>query len=164
MTQKMRYRRRIKLIKPRLQIRLVGTFMGISALSFLLQGLLLAQSLARLATSMPTGGHYVLESMAEMLFHVLLLSFGVFMPLTFAIGVLVTFRIAGPIYRFEQYLGQVARGEAVGPCRIRSSDDLHELCAIINQALERIQVDDESGGTQPVMHGDGKQPTLRIVS
>ena len=41
MTQQMRYRRRIKLIKPRLQIRLVGTFMGISALSFLLQGLLL---------------------------------------------------------------------------------------------------------------------------
>src|SRR5689334_24774257 len=32
-------------------------------------------------------------------------------PLTFCVGVVVTFRFAGPIYRFEKYLESLVRGE-----------------------------------------------------
>jgi hypothetical protein len=56
------------------------------------------------------------------------------------VGVLSTFRIAGPIYRFEQYLRQVVKGEAEGPCRIRDGDELWDLCDLINQATAPLRM------------------------
>ena len=52
---------------------------------------------------------------------------------------LVTFRIAGPIYRFEQYLAGIAEGRQLGPCRIREGDELVELCARINEATAPLR-------------------------
>ena len=67
------------------------------------------------------------------------LSFGLLLPFTFAIGVLITFRVAGPVHRFYVYLAQVIRSEEVGPCRLRKGDDLQELCELINKATEPIR-------------------------
>ena len=69
----------------------------------------------------------------------LAVSFGLFLPLTFCIGVLVTFRIAGPVYRFEQYLKQVSRGEQLGPCKIRDGDEFQGLCDLINEATRHLR-------------------------
>ena len=132
--QPTKYKRRIKLIKPRLQFRLIGAFLGLCALSFLLQSLLIGQRLSEAAAEMPAGGNYLQELLPSLMFEVLLFSFGLLLPLIFTVGVLVTFRIAGPVYRFEQYLGQVARGEQNGPCRIRKGDELQDLCDRINEA------------------------------
>jgi hypothetical protein len=71
-----------------------------------------------------------------LLLEVLLFSFAVLLPSVLAIGVLLTFRVAGPIYRFERYLEDVAAGRDTGPCRIREGDQLQELCDRINAALE----------------------------
>ncbi len=133
------YKRKIKLIKPRLQLRMVGTFVALSALGFLLQALLVGWMLSELAATMPSGGAYLMATIPKLPIEILLMSFGMFLPLTFAVGVLVTFRIAGPIYRFEQFLKAVARGEQLGPCRIRKSDQLHELCDLINEATEPVR-------------------------
>ena len=70
---------------------------------------------------------------------ILLVSFGMLLPLTIAVGILVTFRIAGPVYRFEKYLKQVIDGEEVGPCRIRDGDEFQELCELINQATAPLR-------------------------
>ena len=118
------HKRRIKLIKPSLQLKLVGTFIGLTALTLLLQYLLITAHLTDAATRMPDGGTYLMSITPEMLTKVLLLSFLVVLPLIFCVGVLTTFRIAGPVYRFEQYLGSIARGEEVGPCRLRKGDEL----------------------------------------
>ena len=133
------YKRRIKLIKPSLQLRLVGTFVGLTALTLLLQYLLVTAHLTEAATSMPDGGIYLISLMPEMLTKVLLLSFLVVLPLIFCVGVLTTFRIAGPVYRFEQYLGSVARGEEEGPCRLRKGDELWDLCDKINEATAALR-------------------------
>jgi signal peptidase II len=61
------------------------------------------------------------------------------LPLTIAVGILVTFRIAGPVYRFEQYLKSVLRGELTGPCRIRKGDEFHELCELLNQVVSTLR-------------------------
>jgi signal peptidase II len=83
---------------------------------------------------------------AELPVEILLVSFGMLLPLTIAVGILVTFRIAGPIYRFESYIKSVLRGEEVGPCRIRMGDEFQELCELLNQvtaALREQRANDE---------------------
>ncbi|NOT31842.1 MAG: hypothetical protein HOP15_15460 [Planctomycetes bacterium] len=133
------YRRRIKLIKPRLQLKLVGVFVGLSALGFLLQSLHVGLRLSELAASVPEGGNFLIAVMPELPLEILLVSFGMLLPLTIAVGILVTFRIAGPVYRFEKYLKAVIRGEEVGPCRIRTGDEFQELCELINQATSALR-------------------------
>ena len=61
------------------------------------------------------------------------------LPATFAVGLLVTHRLIGPIYRFEKYLAQVIAGETREPCRIRKGDELVELCDLINRATEPVR-------------------------
>ena len=117
-----RHKRRRKLIKPKVQLKLVGAFVGISALGFLLQYILLAKELTELALDMPEGGSVLAAQAPTLLLTVLGTSFGILFPLTVAVGIVLTFRIAGPIYRFERYLESVARGEETGPCRIRRND------------------------------------------
>jgi hypothetical protein len=65
-----------------------------------------------------------------------LFSFGIVLPLTIAVGVLATFRIVGPIYRFETYLRGVLRGDQLGPCKIRKGDAFGEMCTLINEVTE----------------------------
>ena len=67
MTEQRKYKRRIKLIKPRLQLRMIATFVGLSALGFLLQALLVAMLLSQTAAEMPEGGD---DSVARIFFDV----------------------------------------------------------------------------------------------
>ena len=131
-----RERRRIKLIKPRLQLKLIGVFVGLSGLGFLMQSLHVGLRLSELAANVPEGGPYLMAMMPELPLEILMVSFGMLLPLTIAVGILVTFRIAGPVYRFEQYLKAVIRGDEVGPCRLRKGDELQELCQLISDATE----------------------------
>lgn len=139
MKAKPRERRKIKLIKPNIQLRLIGLFVGLSSLGFLMQSLHVGLRLSELAGSIPEGGTYLMAMLPALPIEILLFSFGMLLPLTIALGIVVTFRIAGPIYRFEQYLKQVARGEAVGPCKLRNGDQLQELCALINEVTEPLR-------------------------
>jgi len=154
-----RKKRRIKLIKPRLQLRLVGVFVGLSTLSFLLQALLLGFCLSELATALPADGNYLMAAVPPMLTEVLLFSFGILLPLTVAVGVLVTFRIAGPVYRFEQHLSAIARGEDVPPCRIRQGDELWDLCHLINDATDALRRRHET----PAVSALDDVPLRRVV-
>lgn len=133
-------KRRIKLIKPGLQLKLIGVFVGVSMLGFLMQTLVVWLRLTQTAEMLPESAGNALAGMLPMLpLEILLISFGMLLPFTFAIGILATFRIAGPIYRFEQYLKEVIQGTQVGPCRLRSGDELQELCDLINEATEPLR-------------------------
>ena len=132
-----KYKRRIKLIKPRLQVRLIGAFTAVAVIALLLQYLLVAQHLTWTAARLPMGGEYLMDEIPRILMQVLGISFAVLFPLAFAIGVIATFRVAGPVYRFEKYMGELAEGGDPGICRLRSGDELQELCDLINEARER---------------------------
>lgn len=131
--------RRVKLVQPRLQLKLVGSFVGLAVLAMLLQFLVLGARISRAASALPEGGIELAERVPGMLLSVLALSFVVLLPVIVAFGVMITFRIAGPIHRFEEYLADVARGEDIGPCRIRDEDELHELCDRINDAVDSLR-------------------------
>ncbi|MEX1023875.1 MAG: hypothetical protein WD226_02255 [Planctomycetota bacterium] len=136
---KVKYKRRIKIIKPRLQLKLVGIFVGISALGFLLQSLIVGLRLAETAMSLPDDGGMLMGLLPRLPIEILVFSFGMVLPLTFAVGVVATHRIAGPVYRFEQYLESVKRGEQLDPCRLRKTDELQELCQLINEVTEPLR-------------------------
>jgi methyl-accepting chemotaxis protein len=133
------YKRRIKLIQPRLQLKLTGWFLSVTAIGMLLQYLLLGFFLTQLAVQLPGQGAYVVSQADKMLLQSLGLSFVLVLPLTVAVGILVTFKVAGPVYRFEKHLQSIAQGEDVGPCRIRKGDELQELCRRINAAVDALR-------------------------
>lgn len=148
--QRPRFQRRNKLPKPRLQLRLVGYFLGASGLSLLLQYLLFAHRVSETAARLPSGGEYLMDALPSLLFEVLGLSFLVLLPATALVGILVTFRVAGPVFRFERFLEGVARGEEVQPCRLRRGDELGELCDRINLATQPLRRENaERGADEP---------------
>ncbi|MEX1024874.1 MAG: hypothetical protein WD226_07315 [Planctomycetota bacterium] len=130
------FRRRRKWIKPRLQLRLIGTFIGLSALGFVLQAQLMTAELVKHSLDASELGASL--NFPGLIWGTLAISFGILLPLTVAVGMLATFRIAGPIYRFEQYLTGVAQGSETGPCKIRAGDELQDLCDRINEAVAAL--------------------------
>jgi len=134
-----RARRSQKLVKPGIQLRLAGTFAGLTVLCLLLQWLTFSSLLSEAANSIPVGGEYLLDLVPGLLFRSLLISTAVALPLTLLVGVHATHRLTGPIYRFESYLREVARGTQLGPCKIREGDAFGELCAQINAATEPVR-------------------------
>jgi len=63
-------------------------------------------------------------------------SFGLVLPLILWISILATQRVAGPVYHFERFLGDVLAGSATKPCKLRDGDQLKELCELLNRATE----------------------------
>lgn len=131
MDQQPIHRRRKKLIKPRIQLKLTMIFVGLSALSLLLQFVLFQSAVASTALKLPNDSIVLLAAANSMLVRVLAISFLVFLPLTFLVGILTTFRIAGPIYRFERFLEAVQRGESPPDFRLRKGDELVRLANLI---------------------------------
>jgi len=136
-----RYRRRRRLIKPRLQLRLIASFVGLATLALLLQFVFLGHGLTRAAAGMEGPGGQLAGELPRVLLVVLALSMACLLPTFLILGTILTFRIAGPVYRFEQYLGSVIRGDQLGPCVIRRGDELHELCELINDATLPLRQD-----------------------
>ncbi len=129
-------KRRRRIIPGSFQMRLLWTFLGMSALSLFAQSLLIQYYVSQFANAMPSGGDHLMDALPGMALKIVVISFAILLPATFLLGVAATFRIAGPVYRFETYLEQVTKGEATGPCRIRKEDHLQRLCELINSALE----------------------------
>lgn len=145
------HRRRVRLIQPKLQLRLILVFLGLSILGLVLQVSLFTMSVTELASELPSDGSLVLERTPSLVLVALGVTLSAVLPLVFFVGVLVTFRIAGPLYRFQKHFEALARGEDPGPCRIRRGDDLQELCATINAGLDRVRA--ASAGASS---GDGR--------
>ena len=145
-TPKNRPRRRIKLIQPGWQLRMISAFAGIACLAFMATFLLLAASLSSFAARMPEGSSYLAEEMPGLLWKIIGFSFLVLLPAVFTIGILVTFRTAGPLYRFKTYLKDYTEGKVEGPCALRKGDELHDLCDLINAAIAHAEA---TGTSEP---------------
>ena len=128
--------RKQKLINPRLQLRLVGAGFLMTALALGLQFLLLSYFVTTQATELDGGGGELAMQLPSMLLLVLTLTLAIILPIVFVLGIKMTFRFAGPLYRLEKDLKAYARGERQGPLRIRENDEFQSLCDAINGALE----------------------------
>ena len=136
-----KFKRKKKLINSRLQLKLIGVFLAVSCVASLFQVVMLNRSMMNLATRLPSDGDLLLSFVPSILITNVLLTFAVLAPLTFLIGLLVTHRVAGPAYNMTRYCESIARGETPGPCRIRTDDELWELCNALNAAITRLRND-----------------------
>jgi signal peptidase II len=139
----MKHRRRsLRLIRPGLQLRLILVFLALSAFALLLQYLVFMRVITHVALYLPHDGLILLDELNKTLGFVLAVSFAVFLPITFVVGILTTHRFAGPIYRFERFLREVQRGERPRDCTLRNGDELKDFCALLNEV------------TAPLRHAD----------
>lgn len=134
--------RKNKLIDPGLQLRLTLWFVGVTALTWVFQFVALNRALEIWQERIPA--HALPEvGPLEALLPTFVGALAVALFTTAVTGVLVTSRVCGPLYRFRQYLGSVARGEKPADCRIRKNDELQDLCELINAATKPLR---EQGG------------------
>ena len=56
-----------------------------------------------------------------------------------ACSIVLTHKIAGPLYRLEKKLQKLAKGEDVGYIQIRKKDQLKELASTINDLIRSIK-------------------------
>jgi hypothetical protein len=123
----------------------VSWFLGVAVVALILQVILLSGFIAKLAGTLPDQGPELAAESTRILTQAFLVSLLFLVPVTLGVGILITFRIAGPVYRFEEHLGSIARGEEVGPCRIRKGDQLQGLCVKINAAIEALRARQHAG-------------------
>ncbi len=132
-------RRRLRLIRPKMQFRLILCFLGITALGLELQYLLFVRVLADAATNAGPAGAGLLDLIGARLLIVLGVSFMLLLPVTLFVGVLVTHRLVGPIHRFEMYLKELLEGRSARECHLRKGDELLDLCDLINRATKPLR-------------------------
>lgn len=132
-------RRTQKLIRPGLQLRMVGAFAGLATLGLLLQFLVLSYRMTDELMKIDGPAGQIAVDIPGVMLEVLFFSLAVLLPVIAAFGVLLTFRVAGPVHRFEAYFESLARGEQVGPCKLRKGDEMQELCERINAATEPLR-------------------------
>ncbi len=129
-------KRRNKLPKPRFQLKLAGTFMALVAMSLFVQTLVCGAQFAALSGQIDGSETELISALPTLLGKSLLYGSLLIIPALGIMAIYVTFRMAGPIYRFEMHLRAVIAGEEPGACKIRESDYHHELCGLINKALD----------------------------
>ena len=139
-------KRRIKLIRPRLQLKLTAVFGGLLLLSLLTSMMLSGLLIARLSEALPSDSTLLIELLPGLLTRSLLVSLLFVLPALLLIGVRTTFRIAGPVHRLESHLGAVVAGLRPGPGQLREGDELQELCGLINQALDTARCEGMAEG------------------
>lgn len=128
-----RYRRRLRLILPRVQLRLIGAMAAVAAMALLLEYTLLVRSMLQLAETLPNDRQLLVAQASGSLGWVLSASIGMVLPVLILVALVVSHRFCGPIYRFHVYLRAVADGTERGECHLRKGDDLQELCDLINK-------------------------------
>lgn len=138
-----RKRRRKKLIEPRIQLRFVAAFACTAGLAVICQALVLSYLLISLASRAPNDQAFLLESIPRALGLGVLITGGLLLPLSIAVGVLTTFPVVGPLYRFRVFMNAVLAGEHPEPCRIRERDEMHEFCELLNEVTETVRAQDQ---------------------
>lgn len=118
---------------------MTGVFVGLSALALLLQFVLFTNVVHGIAVELPNDGEVMMEEFVGRMFFVLAASAFVFLPLTFLVGILTTFRVAGPLYRIERFLVAVAEGGQEPDVRLRRKDRLEALADAANRATRPLR-------------------------
>jgi len=132
--------RRIKVVDGRFQYRMIAI-----SLSMILFGLLLFAGLTVLyyalaqAAGRPPDPQILLVILPPLLLNDLAI-----MVVAIVIGLVMSHRIAGPVYRIAEDIDRVLSGERGVRVKLRRKDALEELAEKVNQLIEHV--DDQRAG------------------
>lgn len=152
------HRRKKKLVSPPIQLRLVGTLVGVSVVAMMLQFLFLGTRLITELNQLEGDVGELTGQVPRILLEVFAFSLGILVPVLFAVGITATFRVAGPLHRFKMYLQAVARGEEKAPCKLRKGDHLQDLCDVINEVTEPLRKPEHEQGHEQEHEPSQTQP------
>jgi len=127
------YKRKKKLIKPKFQLKVAMACFGLALMSVLTMMILLNEAILDFADKGWVDSAALQNEWVGVLLTKLGIATMIFAPMTLALGIILMHRVAGPLYRFEQFLGAVVRGEHEQECRIRKGDELVEFCELLNR-------------------------------
>lgn len=144
------YKRRKKLIKPRFQLKVALAGLGISVVAVLLLMIMVNEALMEFASKGWVDAAALEGEWMSILLRKLLIALVFLVPLTLAMGILMTHKIAGPIYRFEMFLNAVMAGQHPEPCRLRDGDEFKDFCELLNKVTAPLR--------------DGSLPTTTIAA
>jgi hypothetical protein len=80
-------RRRIKIVRPKLQMKLTLTFVGLTLLALMMQFMIFLTTITGIAVTLPSDHDVLMDAIPEVLLKSLLLTFCVVLPLVFLVGV-----------------------------------------------------------------------------
>lgn len=130
---KRKYKRKKKLIKPKFQLKVAGACLALALMAVLTMMILLNEAILEFADKGWVDSAALQNEWYGVLLTKLGISLLIFAPMTLALGIILMHRVAGPLYRFEQFLAAVVRGEHPDICRIRQGDELVEMCELLNR-------------------------------
>ena len=136
---KRRYKRKKKLIKPKFQLKVAAACLGLAMMAVLTMMILLNEAILDFADKGWVDSAALQNEWTGVLLTKLGIALLIFAPMTLALGIILMHRVAGPIYRFEQFLGAVVRGEHPDVCRIRQGDELVEMCDLLNRFTQPLR-------------------------
>ncbi|MGE3164183.1 MAG: hypothetical protein AB7O52_04715 [Planctomycetota bacterium] len=131
--------RRQRLVNPRLQLKIIAVFLLTGMVVQALQFAMLWRSAIHFAECLPGLGPQAELTLHQQLLTVFGTSSLLLVPMTLLVGIVITFPIAGPLYRMRKHLEAIAAGHDPGECRIRKTDELHDVCASLNAAVARLR-------------------------
>lgn len=126
-------------IRPRFQLRAIVFSLSTASAYVLLQCSILLFLTTTVSDELPEQSELLQGLLLKHMGLSLVVTFVILVPLTAALGAVLTHRTAGPLHRFEVYLEQLRDGENPGPCKLRRGDELQELCELLNQATEPLR-------------------------
>ena len=133
------HKRRKKLIKPQFQLKVALSGLGISIVAVLLMMIMVNEAVMEFANNGWVNAVALKEKWMGILLSKLLIALALLVPMTLAMGVLMTHKIAGPLYRFEMFLNAVIDGQHPEPCRLRKGDELLDFCELLNEVTEPLR-------------------------
>jgi len=134
------FRRKKYIIKKGLQLRYIGIVFALALLASIITGYTVfatGWSLlgGKLADIYPQGRlMYIFRAVNMALIRNLLFA----SPLIFLLALLSSHKIAGPIYRIEKDLDEIAKGNLALRIRLRKGDELKPLADKINTIVENL--------------------------
>jgi methyl-accepting chemotaxis protein len=142
--EKFMNRRRNYYIKKKFQRNFIMKFCFLVALGSVISGLIIyAMSRATVTTSFENS-RLIIKSTADFILPAVMLSGAVVILLTglatIAITLLTSHKIAGPLYRLEKDVDEVARGNLRMAFKLRQGDEIKALAASLNNMVRELKV------------------------
>ena len=138
----MKYRRRNYFINRGFQTEFILKFCGLVALSCVIFGVILYTLSSRTLTTTFENSRLVVKSTADYILPAILFG-GTIVALVTALAasivvILMTHRVAGPIYRFEKYAQKVGNGELLPDLKIRKKDQFQNMVNAFNNMTQGL--------------------------
>jgi methyl-accepting chemotaxis protein len=141
MKQAATYRRTQYLVAKKFQLKYAGTILLLVSMTAVMCSYVIYYTMMltmgdKLANVYPQGRLISIVNMVNLriLFSMLLIS-----PIVVMIGIYLSHKIAGPIYRIERFLASMAEGDLSKPLTLRRNDELMSLASGINIVLNSMK-------------------------